>query len=210
MEKAAVTGNQAGSRWEIFALGACIAAVLAGLGVPVRAQQVAGLPGEVLVAQARTDIPVRLDVQASSLPRMEAQDSGFQGPRVDFSLLPASGSGVGAVFGMSGFAPRTAPPPGMQAVRPSFDLGLRWSQRVSHKQLDITAWRRMTTDDDALALIQARQPVYGARIEMNLNSAHKSGLAVERGFVGLQLQGDARITIKRKNGGPMVYYRTSF
>ena len=29
-------------------------------------------------------------------------------------------------------------------------------------------------------------------------------------FIGLQLEGGARISIKRKYGGPMVYYRTSF
>jgi hypothetical protein len=204
MEKTAVTGQQAGSGWEIAAFGTCVA-VLACLGAPAWAQQV----GDVLLAEARTDVPLRLDVQASTLPRMEAQDTGFQAPRVDFSLLPASGSGVGAVIGMSGFAPRTTQPLGIQPVRPTFDLGVRWSQRLSQKQLDITAWRRMTGDDDALTLIQSKQPVYGARIEMNMSS-RKSGLALEHGFVGVQLEGGAKITIKRKNGGPMVYYRTTF
>jgi hypothetical protein len=214
MEKAAVTGkHKAGFRWEIAACRACVAAVLACLGAPLWAQQGSAPPGEVLVAEARpSDAPLRLSVQASSLPRMDAQDSGFQAPRVDFSLLPATGSGLGPVIGMSGFAPRSQPVIGLQPIRPSVDVGLRWTHRLSHKQLDITAWKRMTNDDDALSLIQAKQqPVYGARIEMNLkSSARKSGLALDKGFIGVQLDSGARITIRRKNGGPMVYYRTTF
>jgi hypothetical protein len=41
-------------------------------------------------------------------------------------------------------------------------------------------------------------------------SSTKAGLAADLGFIGLQLEGGARISIKRKHGGPMVYYRTSF
>jgi hypothetical protein len=33
---------------------------------------------------------------------------------------------------------------------------------------------------------------------------------MDRGFIGMQLEGGARITIKRKDGRPMVYYRSAF
>jgi hypothetical protein len=153
-------------------------------------------------------------VQTSTLPRMDAQDSGFQAPRIDLALMPsrASGMGLGAVVGVSGFTPRQAPQfVGLQPQRPSFDLGLRWSQRLqSQQQVDITAWRRMNTDDDAYSLVQSREPVYGARVEMNLAAASRSPLALDRGFIGMQLESGARISLKRKDGRPMVYYRTTF
>jgi hypothetical protein len=108
-------------------------------------------------------------------------------------------------------SPSAAPQPlGLQA-RAAVDLGVRWTQRLqSQRQIDVTAWRRLTGPDDAYSLIQMRQPVYGARVEMNLAPASKSGFALDRGFIGMQLEGGARITVKRKDGRPMVYYRTSF
>jgi hypothetical protein len=69
----------------------------------------------------------------------------------------------------------------------------------------------MTTPDDAISMVQMRQPaVYGARVEMNLTAGPRTTFALDRGFVGLQLESGARITIKRKDGRPMVYYRTTF
>jgi hypothetical protein len=159
----------------------------------------------VLVAEARAKQPqVQVQVRASALPRFEAQDSGFQAPRVDLSLTPAHGSGIGAVVGMSGFT-STPQPLGLQPQRTSVDLGLRWSQR----QIDLMAWRRMNTPDDAYTQAQMQQPVYGARVEMNLASA-RSGFALDRGFIGFQLESGARISVKRKDGRPMIYYRSSF
>lgn len=209
MEKVAVTGFDAGIAKGLRA-GACAAAVCA-LGCPaVWAQEAGGSPADALLA-SQVEPPVRVQVQASSLPRLEAHESGFHAPRVDVSLFPSRPLGIGAVVGMSGFtAPRGALPPGLQPARPSVDLGIRFSQRVYSQEIDITAWRRMNTEPDAYTLIQMQQPVYGARVEMNLSPARKSGLAASLGFVGLQLQSGARISIKRKNGGPMIYYRTTF
>jgi len=101
---------------------------------------------------------------------------------------------------------------GLQSRNTSVDLGLRWSQRLeSQRQVDITAWRRMNTPDDAYSMVQMRQPtVDGARVEMNLAAARKTSLALDTGFIGLQLEGGARITIKRKEGRPMLYYRSTF
>jgi hypothetical protein len=106
---------------------------------------------------------------------------------------------------MSGFS--TSPQPlGLQPPRPSIDLGLRWSRR----QIDVMAWRRMSTSDDADSLAQMREPVYGARVEMNLAATRKTGFALDRGFVGFQLESGARISVKRKDGRPMIYYRSTF
>jgi hypothetical protein len=213
MEKAAVAGNQAGSRWEIPPLR-CAAVLLAvGVACPAMAavDDLGQASAEVLMAEARVDQPaMRVQVRTSTLPRMDAQDTGFQAPRVDLSLTPANSRGLGAVVGVSGFAPG-ATPLGLQPQRPSVDFGLRWSHTLqSQHQVDVMAWRRMNTPDDAYSLIQQKQPVYGARVEMNLARASKSGFALDRGFIGMQLESGARITVKRKDGRPMVYYRTSF
>lgn len=161
---------------------------------------------------ARAESPVRLEVQASRLPRLQATDEGFQAPRVDMSLLPGRGTGLGLALGMSGFAPREPGLPGLAPARPAFDLGLHWRHTLEdERQIDITAWRRMTASPDALTLIQQRDPaVYAARVELKLNGARKSGFTAASGFIGMQLQSGARVSIRRKDGRPMVYYRTSF
>jgi hypothetical protein len=209
MEKVAGAGKSAGGRWEI-PLGACTAVALAaGIASPALHAQEAGKQAqEMVVAQARIDQPVRLEVQTSTLPRLDAQDSGFQAPRVDLSLFPSASPNFGAVVGMSGFSARQQPL-GLQPVRPSVDLGVRFSQRLQSHQVDVTAWRRMTSDDDAFTLAQMRQPVYGARVEMNIKPS-KGPLNLEGGFIGMQLESGAKISIKRKDGRPMIYYRTSF
>lgn len=212
MEKVAVPGTYAGCSKELR-FAACAAAVLCIAGSPAAWGQEAGQPAE-LLTQAQAEPPgVRLQLQTSSVPRLDAQESGFQAPRVDMTVYPsASGTGLGAVVGVSGFATRpnaAISPFGLQP-RPALDVGLRFSQRLQSQQIDITAWRRMT-GDDAYTLIQQRQPVYGARVEMNLSAGKKkSGFALDRGFLGLQLESGARISIKRKDGRPMVYYRTTF
>ena len=46
---------------------------------------------------------------------------------------------------------------------------------------------------------------------MGLGSAQMSkGFTADKGFVGLQLESGARLGVKRKNGGPMFYYRNAF
>lgn len=208
MEKVADTGHNAGSRWEKNRFAPCTALVLLALAAAgAHAQEQKAV--EMMAADARAEQSVRVQVQTSTLPRLEAQDSGFQAPRVDLSLFPSSTSNLGAVVGVSGFNNRPAQI-GLQQQRPSVDLGLRWSQRVQSRQIDIMAWRRMGTDDDAYTLAQTReQPVYGARVELNL-APSKGPLALDGGFIGMQLESGARIAIKRKNGGPMLYYRSSF
>ena len=209
MEKVAAAG--ASGKQGKLRIVACTAGALWAACPLAWAQE--AQPPEVMLAQANAEPAMRVQVQTSTLPRMDAQDSGFQAPRVDVALFPArpSAYGLGAVVGMSGFAPRQGQQQiGLQPQRASFDLGLRWSQRLQSQQVDITAWRRMNTDDDAYSLVQSRQPVYGARLEMSLAAAAKGPLAFDRGFIGLQLESGARISMKRKDGRPMIYYRTSF
>jgi hypothetical protein len=218
MEKAATFGRDAADRWNLSLLpGAPVALVLAALaGSAAAAGEGLQVPGDVLLAEARVDQqPPRLQVQASSLPRLEASDNGFQAPRVDVSLFPSGGSsGLGAVLGMS--TPRTGVQSyGLNAPATTVDLGVRWIQRLnSQQQIDVTAWRRMMMEQDAYSLIQRQQqPVYAARVELNLaESSSKSGLMADlkNRFIGLQLESGGRISIKRKNGGAMVYYRTAF
>lgn len=201
MEKAA-SGQVTGFRREL-SFGCCLAVAVGCC--------LASLPAWAQEADPPRAEPMRLEVDASSLPHLDGQPKGFQAPRVDMALLPASGSGMGIAVGMTGFANRPLAQPGFTAAaQPAVDLGLRWRHTFdSNRQLDVTAWRRMQTQPDAYQLIQQRQPLYGARVEMKL-APSKQGLLMERGFVGMQLQGDARISIKRKDGRPMVYYRNSF
>jgi hypothetical protein len=63
---------------------------------------------------------------------------------------------------------------------------------------------------DTLTLVQMRQPSYGARFEMQIGSTPSTGFVADRGFVGLQLESGARVTLRRSEGKPMVYYRTRF
>lgn len=192
------------SRWEISPARCNAALLVLFVTCPAWAQD-AGLQA----AAARNDAAVRMEVQASSLPRLEAQDGGFQAPRVDVSVFPAHAGGVGAVFGMSGFSIKQPATIGLMQNRPSVDVGVRFTHKLqSLHQIDVTAWRRMNTPDDAYTLIQVREPEYGARLEMNIKPS--SVIAFDRSAIGLQLEGGGRISIKRKNGGPMVYYKTSF
>ena len=196
MEKAAA-GPGAGCRRD-FARGVALA--LAGLCWAAQAQEASSLP-----SVPHGEPGLRWQVQASSLPRFDAQDAGFQAPRVDLSVTPFGDGdgGLAAVLGLSN-------PSGGPGLQPRVDLGLRWSHLLKRQRIDITAWRRMNVPDDAYSQILMREPVYGARVEMNLASAHRAGLAMDLGFVGFQMESGARITIKRKDGRPMVYYRTSF
>ena len=145
------------------------------------------------------------------LPRFDPQDTGFEAPRVDLAFTPRNGSGtsLGPVVGLASLS-TGAQPLGLQS-RTGVDVGLRFSQKLqSERTIDVTAWRRMNVPDDAYTQIQMRTPVYGARVEMNLSGGPKSGIAFDRNFIGFQMVSGARITIKRKEGRPMLYYRSTF
>jgi hypothetical protein len=120
---------------------------------------------------------------------------------------------MGLAVGMSGvFAPPAVTGAGLApATQPAVDVGLHLRHTLDGNQrIDITAWRRMPQQPDAYSLAQADQPTYGARVELNLSSQRKSGLVADRGFVGFQLESGGRFTVRRKDGRPMIYYRTRF
>lgn len=213
-QKVAAGGARAASRWEI-PFGPYAAALLAALAASpgAWAQQPEPLPPEgVVVAQAQVEPPLRLEVQSGAVPRLESQDTGFQAPRVDVSLFPARARGLGAMVGVTGASPTQPQALGLAPNRTQVDLGLRWTHTLPNAyRIDVTAWRRMTGPDDAYSLIQYReQPMYGARVEMNIKPAKIKLFGLDRGFLGFQLEGGGRIAIKRKDGRPMVYYRTTF
>ena len=38
----------------------------------------------------------------------------------------------------------------------------------------------------------------------------QSGFVAQRGFIGFQLESGSRITVRRSDGKPMLYYRSNF
>jgi hypothetical protein len=197
-----------------LSLGQCAAIALGVLAIsPLGwAQEVSvasSMQDRAIAVETRSDQGVRLEVNSSTLPRLDAQDSGFQAPRVDMALAPQN-RGLGVVLGLGNMGMRNATQPNSFAGQPAVDLGLRWRQTVYSNQVDVTAWRRMSNDQDAYSLIQQRTPMYGARVEMRLDNGKSPLLNLTGGFLGFQMESGAKISVKRKDGHPMIYYRTAF
>jgi len=157
----------------------------------------------------------QLEVSAANLPRFDNLDGTSRSSRIDLTWLPPRQPVLGLAMGMSlGMSNRTVPEFSGGAAYlnapPRIDLGFHWRYTMSSSyRIDFTAWHRMATAD-AIDLVQSREPAYGARVELGLGALQKRGFVADRGFVGLQLDGGARITMKRTGRTPMVYYRTSF
>jgi len=101
-------------------------------------------------------------------------------------------------------------PPVGTALPGSVDVGVQWRQPLLRQQMvDISAWHRIQPPSDALGLVQQREPVFGARIEMKLTSPSLKNYFADR-FIGMQLDSGARIGIKKSNGNPTIYYRNQF
>jgi len=165
-------------------------------------------------ASQGAEAPLRLEVKAATLPRFDSVDSASSASRLDLTLLRPNRSAVGLALGMSNLSsqnPQVGAALG-NANRPNLDVGVHVRHTLDNNhQIDVTAWRRMTQEPDAYTLIQQQQPRYLARVEMNLsNSRKKSPLAADKGFLGVQLDSGARLSLRRKNGGPMLYYRNTF
>ncbi len=102
------------------------------------------------------------------------------------------------------------------AVAPwSSDVGLRWRAPLgSGHHLDMAVWARTARsgqEADAMGMIWHReQGSYGTRLEVQWTSSRTRGLVPEFGAIGVQLQGDSRLLLRAKRGGPMLYYRTRF
>ena len=154
----------------------------------------------------------QLEVSASSLPRFENIDGSNRTSRIDMTWLPPRRTALGLSLGMGTVDDSTLRQFGPRSGSPtSVDLGLHWRHTLDgNYRIDVTAWRRLMPPD-ALTLVQTREPSYGARVEMRIGrSAPRNGLVAERGFVGLQLESGARVTLRRSGGKPMIYYRSKF
>ena len=159
--------------------------------------------------------PAQLEVLSTNLPRFDNVDGSTRTSRIALTWLPPRQPGLGLAMGMTlGMTNRTAP--GWFGGAPSLgssssvDLGFHWRYTLDRQyRIDFTAWHRMAPTD-AIDLVHSREPTYGARVEMGLWSLPKRGLIADRGFIGVQLDGGARITVRRSGGRPMLYYRANF
>lgn len=153
-----------------------------------------------------------IEISTSNLPRFDNFDgSNRTQQRIDMALLSPGRSAFGVTMGMSGLSPsRYGLNAGSGDALPAVNLGLQWRYIFdNNRRIDITAWREVGRPKDALAMIQSQEAGYGARVEMQL-AGSRSPLVAERGFVGVRLDGGARITMRRSGGKPMVYYRNQF
>lgn len=95
------------------------------------------------------------------------------------------------------------------------DLGVRWRMPLgSDHRLDMGVWThtgRAGQQSDAMGMIwQQQQPAFGTRLEVQWSSSRTGGLMPEFGAIGVQLEGNSRLLLRAKRGGPMLYYRTRF
>ena len=153
-----------------------------------------------------------IEISSSNLPRFDNFDgSNRTQQRIDMALLSPGKSSFGVTMGVTGLSPsRYGFNAGAAEGLTGVNLGLQYRYVFdNNRRVDITAWREMSRPNDALAMIQSREAGYGARVEMQL-AGSRSPLVAERGFVGLQLDGGAKITLRRSGGRPMVYFRNRF
>lgn len=154
----------------------------------------------------------QLEVSAGSLPLFNHTDGATRASRVDMTWLPPRRSALGLSVGMSSTnASAVAQSPSFTTGPASVNLGLHWRYTPDgNYRIDVTAWRRILPAD-TLTLVKTREPTYGARVEMRIGPKPlKAGLVADRGFIGFQLESGARITLRRSQGKPMLYYRTKF
>lgn len=159
------------------------------------------------------DVPASIvEISSTSLPRFDNFDGTRRAQqRMDLVLLSPGRSAFGLTMGVTGMSPLRY---GLSGIAPygggSVSLGLQWRYTLeNNRRVDITAWRDVGRPNDALALVQSGEPAYGARVEMQL-SGPRSRFVADHGFIGMQLHGGGRITVRRSAGKPMVYYRNNF
>lgn len=171
------------------------------------------LADPMVLSSAARDAPpyafARVEFLTSTVPVVFATSEGTtRSNRLDMIWLPPRQPSLGVALGLTTVDGSTFRGPGGSAM-PGIDLGLHWRSQDTHR-VDVSAWMRVASPpSDAASQFQDPQPSYGARLEMQMNSTHRSFLA-DRGFLGMQLDGGARIGVRRYAGHPMIYYRTSF
>jgi hypothetical protein len=191
-----------------------MALALAGLAAGQALAQADSATWQGVALGPRTDETARLEVATSNLPRNDRVEGFSASQRVDFTLMPPKDSAVGLAFGMQGYGAPVSPigaglAPGSA---PSVDVGVHWRHTLdSNYRIGVTAYRRMPQQTvDALALGADREPAYGARVEVDLNRRQKDKASwADKGLLGVQLDNGGRVSLRRKHGGPMVYYRNT-
>jgi hypothetical protein len=153
----------------------------------------------------------QLKLSTSSLPRFDNIDGSTRSSRLDMTWMPPRRSALGLSLGMTTMeGPSLSAATPYSGAAPVVDLGVRWRYTLdSNYRFDVAAWRRLMPPD-TLTLVQMRQPSFGARFEMQIGSTPTTGFVADRGFIGLQLESGARVTLRRTEGKPMVYYRNKF
>ncbi|KAF1046958.1 MAG: hypothetical protein GAK38_02175 [Xylophilus sp.] len=164
----------------------------------------------------------RRPAEGSQAMRDAAASGSLASTRIELSgwTADARQHGVGVAMGV------TSPAAGADAatlhyrrVEPALDLGLRWrSAPASGHRIDIAAWRRLHPEPDAYTLVHTRGSAFGdsgattysARVETQFSRARGRGIAPELGAVGFQMNSGAKLVLRSKRGGPMVYYRSTF
>jgi len=98
---------------------------------------------------------------------------------------------------------------------PALSVGFRWRTSLGEgdQHLDVASWRRLSATpsvtDPLTGTSQSVDPAqYVTRIELQF--AKPKGMAAELGAIGMQLDGGAKLSLRVKHGGPMVYYRRAF
>ena len=167
------------------------------------------IPGPDADPASAQNMPSRLEIATITLPLYESADGASRTSRIDMVWLPPRQANLGLALGLSSLRSTGLKLSGATEV-PAMDLGFHWRYALDRQyRVDVTAWRRITPAD-AIALVQTRQPDYGARVEMQIGAIPSTGFVADRGFLGLQLESGARITVRKREGRPMLYYRTRF
>lgn len=195
---------------DLAAPWAAIGAALLGLSIATgaSAQELPAVPTD-LADAAPAGARGRIEMATTSLPVFENLDGASHSSRLDMIWLPPRRPNLGLALGLTSKEGAGLRLPG-SGVTPAVDLGLHWRYTLDTQyRIDVTAWRRMTPPDAAM-LAHERHAAYGARFEMQVKSLPSRRLVADRGFLGLQLESGARITVKRRHGGPMFYYRAKF
>lgn len=130
--------------------------------------------------------------------------------RID--LLPAPGhraQGLGLIISAPHETPRHTLGLNPNSL-PRLDVGVQWRYTLDGNfRFNIAAWRQGASTEMP-GLNPNREPVYGARVEMQIFDKRRTGFVADYGFIGLQFESGTRLMLRRKDGVPTLYLRTSF
>lgn len=167
---------------------------------------------------SETRVPAGRPVAFEVAVRPAALDGDGTSLRLDVTRwIHASGSShLGLLLSTPVPQAAQARPVGLAMAPWGADVGVRWRTALRPGQhLDLSAWTRAAAPGqppDALGMIWSRGQAsdYGARLEVQWRSSPTGGIVPEFGAIGVQLEGQSRLLLRARRGGPMLYYRTKF